>query len=150
MKAIKTIFAAFVLLLTTVSFGQTQPIDENGLAIGGYDLVSYHSSQPTKGLVKYQVKHNKATYYFVSSENLKAFKANPEKYLPAYGGFCAWGVAAKKAKFPIDPETYDIIDGKLYLFFNGEVEGKMLNTLLPWNAETSSLKKDGDKNWKKM
>ncbi len=78
------------------------------------------------------------------------FKANPDKYLPQYGGFCAWGVAEKMSMFPINPETYDIVDGKLYLFFDGDFKGKPLNTMLPWNAETTKLKKAANKNWLAM
>lgn len=136
---------------TMMAYAQAQiaPIDKNGLAIGGYDLVSYFSGTAKKGFEAYSTKFNKATYQFSSKENLETFKKNPEKFLPQFDGYCAWGVAAKDSKFPINPETFDIVDGKLYLFFNGPFNGKMLNTLSPWNAKTTELLKKGHSNWKK-
>lgn len=150
MKTIKTLLTSALLFTALLVNAQTQPIDANGLAIGGYDVVAYFNEGATKGKSTITANYNKATYRFSSKENKMAFNKNPEKYLPQYGGFCAWGVAEKKATFPINPETYDIVDGKLYLFFNGDFKGKNLNTMLPWNAETSKLKEEGDKNWMSM
>ena len=82
--------------------------------------------------------------------NRKAFQKSPKKYLPQFGGYCAWGVAEKETKFPINPETFDIVEGKLYLFFNGPFNGQPFNTLEPWKAETSRLMKAAHKNWNKV
>ncbi len=145
----------FTLLVTLLAIGtfvqaQTQPIDENGLAIGGYDVVAYFSGEAKEGSEKYTAKYNDATYRFSSKDNLKDFKKNPQAYLPQYGGYCAWGVGAKNTKFPINPKTFDIIDGKLYLFYNGPFEGKTFNTLIPWNADTSTLIEEANSNWKNI
>lgn len=150
MKVFKNVMMAALVLLTTHIFAQTAPVDDNGLAIGGYDVVSYFSEGATMGKKSISTTHDGATYYFSTKENMKMFKADPDKYLPQYGGFCAWGVAEKESMFPINPETYDIVDGKLYFFFDGDFKGKPLNTMLPWNEETSKLKEMADKNWKAM
>ena len=86
-------------------------------------------------------------FYFSSQENLKAFKENPTKYVPQYGGFCAYAMGVKGSKVPVNPETFEIRDGKLYLFYN---RGST-NTLSLWTKEgAEQLKVKADKNWKKI
>lgn len=147
MRTIKSILLIIAFSITSISMAQIAPVDDNGLAIGGYDVVAYFSGKAKKGLESYSTKHNGATYYFANRTNRSAFKKEPEKYLPQFDGYCAWGVAEKETKFPINPETFDIVDGKLYLFFNGPFNGKPFNTLEPWKAETSRLKKAAHMNW---
>lgn len=145
MKNIKSIvLIAFAALISNLASAQIEPIDKNKLAIGGYDLVSYFTPEKaTKGSEKFAVEYNGANYYFASAKNQKAFKANPEKYLPQCDGYCAWGIAADKGNFPINPLTYRVVDGKLYLFFNGLHEGKQFNSLTEWD-------KDEKKNMQKL
>ena len=93
-----------------------------GLALRGYDPVAYFTEgKPVMGQVTYAATHNDATYRFATKANLKAFKANPEKYVPQYGGFCAYGVAVG-AKFDGDPHLWRIVDGKLYLNLNPKIQ----------------------------
>lgn len=150
MRVLKNAIAAILFLASTSLFAQVEPVDKNGLAIGGYDVVSYFSEGAMKGKKSISTQHDGATYYFSSQKNLNMFKADPDKYLPQYGGYCAWGVAEKMSKFPINPETFDVVDGKLYLFFDGDFKGKPLNTMLPWNAETTKLTEAANKNWMAM
>ena len=150
MNNLKAVLLIAFLSISSFSFAQIAPIDDNGLAIGGYDVVAYFSGEATQGSENYSTEFNDATYYFSSAENLAAFKESPKQYLPQFDGYCAWGVGAKEAKFPINPETFDIVDGKLYLFFNGPFNGETFNTLLPWNTETSKLVEASHVNWKKM
>jgi len=150
MKTIKYIILVIAISLTSNSIAQIAPVDNNGLAIGGYDVVSYFSGKAQKGVMSYSATHKGVTYYFVDKTNRNTFKKSPEKYLPQFDGYCAWGVAEKETKFPINPETFDIIDGKLYLFFNGPFDGKTFNTSIPWNAETSRLMKAAHNNWTKV
>lgn len=148
MKTIKFIYAlALVAIISITAGAQTKPVDENGLAIGGYDVVSYFSNKALKGDAKITAKHNNATYLFATSANRDAFKANPTKYLPQFDGYCAWGVAAKSTKFSINPETFEVIDGKLYLFFNGPFNGSNFNTLEAWNQDEANLLKAANTNW---
>ncbi len=149
MKLLQTTALVLFLAIFSTLQAQVAPIDDNGLAIGGYDVVAYFSGTAAQGSEAYKTEHNKVTYHFASKENLEAFKANPTQYLPQFDGYCAWGVAAKDSKFPINPETFDIVDGKLYLFFNGPFDGENFNTLTPWNAETTKLIKEGHANWDK-
>ncbi|NAS32522.1 YHS domain-containing protein [Flavobacteriaceae bacterium R38] len=150
MKRIKFLVLGLILSIGSSVDAQIEPVDANGLAIGGYDVVAYFSGVAKRGFESYSTKHNGATYYFSSEENKEAFKKSPKKYLPQYDGYCAWGVAAQNTKFPINPETFDVVDGKLYLFFNGPFKGNIFDTSIPWNAETTSLIAAGKKNWPKV
>ncbi|MDR6830794.1 YHS domain-containing protein [Bosea sp. BE271] len=90
----------------------------DGVALHGFDPVAYFvQKRPLKGDPEITYQHNGVTYEFYSASNLELFKKSPEKYIPQYGGFCAFAVAAG-AKADIDPYAYAINDGKLYLNFS--------------------------------
>lgn len=91
-------------------------------AVQGYDVVSYHSAKrPIRGNGNFVAIHKGATYQFSSKANLATFNSNPEKYVPAYGGYCAFGVSVGK-KFIGDPEVWRIVDGKLYLNLDTSIQ----------------------------
>ncbi len=121
-------------------------IDKNGLAILGYDPVNYFLGSAKKGSPSYSLKHNGITYYFFSSNNLELFKKSPSKFEPMYGGWCAYAMGATGDKVEIDPETFKIVDGKLYLFYNTFFN----NTLLKWNKDEKNLNKKANDNWVKI
>ncbi len=93
-----------------------------GLAAHGFDVVSYFTDgKPAQGDAKFAVVHKDASYRFASKANLDAFTANPTKYEPAFGGYCAYGVSVN-AKFDGDPRYWKIVDGKLYLNLSAEIQ----------------------------
>ena len=147
MKNLNLLLTVIIVAIASTVTAQTPPVDENGLAIGGYDVVAYFSNTAVKGKTKITAEYNKATYQFSTKENRNAFKKNPSKYVPQFDGYCAWGVAAQDTKFPINPETYDIVDGQLYLFFNGPFDGTPFNAIEPWNVETTALRKTAHEKW---
>jgi YHS domain-containing protein len=151
MKKLKSlVLIAIVALFSNNALAQVEPVDKNKLAIGGYDVVSYFkANKAQKGDKKNVVEYNGAKYYFASAENKKSFKANPEKYLPQCDGYCAWGIAEDKGNFPINPETFKIVGGKLYLFFNGPHDGKQFNSLVEWNKDEKRLLKNLSEKGKK-
>ena len=104
-------------------------LDSGGIALEGYDPVSYHRQGPEKGKNALALDYNGATYLFSNSDNLETFKASPDQYLPAYGGWCAWAMLDLGEKVEVDPKTYKIIDGTSYLFYNAF----FVNTLTKWN-----------------
>ncbi|MGY5452398.1 YHS domain-containing (seleno)protein [Agarivorans sp. MS3-6] len=115
-------------------------VDSNDLAIKGYDPVAYFSSgQPTQGTADFSATHNNAIYHFSSASNRDAFKAEPAKYAPQYGGYCAFGVAMEK-KFETDPNAWKIVDGKLYLNLDKKVQQR-------WLENTHELIVDANQNW---
>ncbi|MEQ9617696.1 MAG: YHS domain-containing (seleno)protein, partial [Deltaproteobacteria bacterium] len=109
----------------------------------GYDLVSYHTEgKPVRGDGNNLVVYEGVTYLFANEENKNAFEKNPEKYLPAYGGWCAFGVSVNK-KFVGDPEVWKIVDGKLYLNLDRNIQ-KMWFEDIPGNIAKA------DKNWEQI
>ena len=93
-------------------------LDKSGLAIQGHDPVAFFSDhKPVKGKAELGLRHNGALYYFASKEHRDAFKAGPEKYEPAFGGYCAYGVSKNKL-VEIDVEAFQVVDGKLLLQYS--------------------------------
>lgn len=120
---------------------------KKGYAVNGYDVVSYFKGKALEGNEDYVARFDGVKFKFVSKENLETFNSDPRAYLPKYGGFCAYAVAVAGKKVSVNPETYEIRDGELYLFYNS---GKN-NTLESWLAESPErLKLQGDTNWAKI
>lgn len=119
---------------------------DNGVANRDFDPVSYFSGKPAKGTSKFKADYKGITYYFVNEQNLEAFKKNPSKYEPAYGGWDAYLFASQGKKEKSDPTNYKIIDGKVYLFYN--FNGK--NNIIAWKRNEKQYKKSGDARWKKL
>jgi len=127
------------------------PVDKNKIANGGYDMVSYFTDNAAqKGKPEFTVELKGVKYQFVSEEHKNLFKDSPEKYLPVCNGYCAWGVAEKGKKVPVNPETFKLINGKLYLFFNGDFNGSLFNTLPEWNKNEAKLLTQLPVNWDKL
>ncbi|HJS54893.1 MAG TPA: YHS domain-containing (seleno)protein [Chitinophagaceae bacterium] len=121
-------------------------LKKSGLAIEGYDPVAYFkNNKAMEGNKEFAVNHQGVTYYFSSGENKDAFIKNPEFYEPQYGGWCAYAMGKEGDKVSVDPETFKIINGKLYLFYNKFFN----NTLTSWNKDETNLKIAADKNWQK-
>ncbi len=142
------IFTLLVCICSTYLFSQS--IDYNikkGFAVNGYDVVSYFSNQSKEGENKFISEFNNIKYKFSSKENLDLFEKHPEKYLPQYGGYCAYAIAEKADKVSINPKTFQVKDGKLYLFYNAWGT----NTLELWQKENKDkLQKKADENWEKI
>lgn len=113
------------------------------VGVQGYDLVSYHTSEkPLKGNGNHIVEHHGITYQFINKKNQEKFARDPHKYLPAYGGYCAYGVAVGK-KFVGDPDVWKVVDEKLYLNLDNKIQGI-------WNNDISGNIKKADTNWMKI
>ncbi len=139
-----------LLFVFTFSLTHAQQVDYNvngGAVAEGYDVVSYFNGNAIEGSEDYKTTHEGAIFYFSNSKNLKEFQANPVKYTPQYGGWCAYAMGLKEDKVKIDPKTYEIRDGKLYLFYNSWG----INTLKSWLAENpKTLQANADVNWNKI
>ncbi len=117
---------------------------EKGIAIQGYDPVAYFvQKKAVKGNKQFTVSAEGIIYYLSSNSNKELFLKDYKKYEPQYGGWCAYAMGASNEKVEIDPETFKIIDGKLYLFYHSWVN----NTLNKWNKDEANLKANADKNW---
>lgn len=117
---------------------------EKGIAIAGYDPVSYFiEGKATLGNKANMYIIEGVTYYFINSKNKATFIKEPKKFEPQYGGWCAYAMGSTGEKVEIDPETFKINNGKLYLFYHSWVN----NTKTKWDANELPLKLKADKNW---
>jgi YHS domain-containing protein len=115
-------------------------VDSQGVILKGYDPVAYFTQKKAvKGSPKYKTTYEGATYYFSSAEDLAVFKKSPSKYVPQYGGFCANGMANRKAA-DIDPSVFFVLKGKLYVCASPEAEKEFQSNV------KANLQK-ADKNW---
>ena len=142
LKTTPLLFLLFFLVKTSITNAQ-QNLSKSGLAVSGYDLVSYHSAKPVKGTAEHKVTHRDAVYYFKDQANKEAFKKDPEKYLPQYGGWCAYAMGANGKKVSINPESFTLEEGKLYLFY----KTAFTDTRKKWIGKTAKLKEKANRNW---
>jgi YHS domain-containing protein len=148
----KTSIILLLILVVTTSFSQNtrKRISEfnleNKVAIQGYDPVAYFAQKKAlKGKATLTTTYDGIVYNFSSQANKDTFLKNPTNYEPQYGGWCAFAMGEINEKVEINPETFKILDGKLYLFYNAFFN----NTLKSWNKDEINLKKKADTNWKK-
>jgi YHS domain-containing protein len=120
---------------------------ESGLAIKGYDPVSYFTQgRAEKGKKEHSVSDRGVIYYFTSGTDKDLFLSNPAKYEPQYGGWCAYAMGHDGSKVEVDPETFKITDGKLFLFYHQIFN----NTLKTWNQDETRLHTQADAHWQKI
>lgn len=140
----RSILAAAVMsvaLLSTAVLAMDYTHSTPGL--GGYDPVAYFTDgKPVRGSGYHVTEFNGVTYAFANADHLETFEANPEKYVPAYGGYCAYGVAVGK-KFVADPEVWKIVGGKLYVNLDRDIQRK-------WQKDVPGHIETADANWLKI
>jgi len=141
----KLFLALFVATLALPLAAQTKTLlnlDKSGLAIQGYDPVAFFTDgKPVKGKPELGLRHHGALYYFASKEHRDLFKADPVKYEPVFGGYCAYGVSRNKL-VEIDVDAFQIVDGKLLLQyskgvrddFNKDTKGNLGKANANWPA----------------
>ncbi len=113
---------------------------DSKLALDGYDAVAYFTeNKPVKGDAAHSLTHDGVEWHFASAANRDAFAAEPAKYAPQYGGHCAWATAQNKVA-PGDPNVWKIVDGKLYLNYNANVQTR-------WNKDIPGFITKADANW---
>lgn len=144
-----------LLMLFNVSFVCAQVdlrkknfnLSQSNLAIQGYDPVAYFTdNKAVEGSRNFAIVHEGVLYYFSSQQHKDLFKASPTKYEPQYGGWCAYAMGATGEKVEIDPETFKIFNGKLYLFYHSWSN----NTLPKWNKDEANLKLKAEVNWQRI
>lgn len=139
-----------VILLAFVSTLSAQQIDYNtkkNFIAEGYDVTEYFNNKAVKGDSKFTTTLDNVKYKFANKENLEKFKSDPNKFVPQYGGYCAYAIAVNNEKVDINPKTFEIRDGKLYLFYNSWG----VNTLQKWiDEDPKKLQEKADTNWQKI
>ncbi len=154
-KAIGSVLLIWFLLMFALDTSTAQEMSnesahaniKKGIGISGYDLVAYFiDDKAIKGNKKITAIHKGITYYFSSGDHKKLFLENTEQYIPAYGGWCAYAMGLDGSKVKIDPKTFKIVDGKLYLFYNFYLN----NTLKDWNKNEKELLEKADRYWAEL
>jgi YHS domain-containing protein len=147
----KNIIVILFVLFAFKGFAQNQNIRisefnlEKKVAILGYDPVAYFKQRKAiKGNKELVASFEGVKYYFSSLGNKDTFLKKPSAYEPQYGGWCAYAMGDSGQKVEVNPETFKIIDGKLYLFYNTYFS----NTQKSWNKNQSNLIEKADGDWK--
>ena len=129
-----------LLLFCQIAFAQNEIFSKSEQAIQGYDPVAYFKeSKPVKGNRAYVYRWKDVQWFFVNEENLNDFKANPEKFAPQYGGFCAYGMPGGH-KTPTSAYAWSMMDGKLYLNYDTKVRSL-------WKKDQAGFIKKANHNW---
>ena len=141
------LFALLVALgvpaLASASPAPSVSATEQGIAIGGYDPVAYFTDGgPRQGKPEFAAQHDGATWWFASAEHKAMFAADPDKYMPAFGGFCAYGTS-RGYLVKIEPEAWSIVDGRLYLNYD-------LGVRDTWMKDTKGYIDQAKANWPKL
>lgn len=139
------VFAVFLCFFASVPYGYAEEDIYTGFfsknAVSGYDTVAFFTEgKAVKGKKAHRVNYMGVDWLFFSEKNKKTFIENPDNYRPQYGGFCAWAVAANKAKAPGNIKYWKIVDDKLYLNYNKEVQEK-------WLMDIPGFIESGDRHW---
>ena len=140
MKKVAFLLAIAMLLSTAALAKNLVNVDKNGLAIKGYDPVAYFTdNKPVMGSQQFQSSYNGATYYFASAEHKRLFDAEPQKYAPQFGGYCAYG-ASKNKTVPIKPSAFEVLNGRLLLQYDEDVRDT-------FNKDQAGNLNKADSNW---
>ncbi|HRK64743.1 MAG TPA: YHS domain-containing (seleno)protein [Terricaulis sp.] len=139
-------FAILSALSAAPAAAQQAPVHTgllSNVAVGGYDPVAYFTDgRPVRGSAEFRTMHQGFEYRFASAAHLAAFRANPARYLPQYGGYCAWAVSQGYTAAG-NPRNWRIVDGKLYLNYNSEIQQR-------WERDIPGFIRSGDANWPRV
>jgi YHS domain-containing protein len=139
----KKVFLLLLLLVSVPVFGQNKTLlnlDRQGIAIQGYDPVAFFTqNRPVKGRPEFETKYNGARYLFASADDKSTFDANPAKYEPQFGGFCAYA-ASQNHTAPVKIEAFQIVNGRLLMQYD-------LGVRKEFNKDTQGNLQKADKNW---
>jgi YHS domain-containing protein len=131
------------LLTAAPAYADQSPVHTgilSNVAVGGYDPVAYFADgRPARGTTQHRTTYQGHEYRFASAEHLAAFRANPTRYLPQYGGYCAWAISQNYTA-PGNPLNWRIVNGRLYLNYNDEIQQR-------WERDIPGFIQRADANW---
>lgn len=138
--------AASALAVATPAHADQAPVYTGLLsrvAVGGYDPVAYFTDgRPVRGVEQFRITHQGYEYRFANAEHLAAFRANPARYTPQYGGYCAWAVSQGYTAAG-NPQNWRIVDGRLYLNYNDEIQQR-------WEQDLPTRIREANANWPRV
>jgi YHS domain-containing protein len=147
----RKLLTAIALAFTALTFASPAFADErpvytapfSNVGVNGYDVVAYFTDgRPVRGTTQFRTTHQSIEYRFASAEHLAAFRAEPARYLPQYGGYCAWAVSQGYTA-SANPNNWRIVDGKLYLNYNTEIQER-------WNRDIPGHIRNANANWPRV
>ena len=144
----KSVFILLFLTQAVSALAADEPVkpvntDSAGLALKGYDAIAYFTAgKPVQGSTAHEYQWAGATWRFASAENRERFAQDPEAYAPQFGGYCAWAVS-RNYTADIDPQAFDIVNGKLYLNYSKLVQ-------LRWKVQRDQNIRKAEQNWPKL
>ncbi|MEO0972850.1 MAG: YHS domain-containing (seleno)protein [Pseudomonadota bacterium] len=139
-RKLLTAVAATALACSAAFAGVETDTDANDVILAGHDAVAYFTEgKPVVGSAEFTATYNGAIYRFASAENRNTFRADPARYAPAYGGYCALGTAFGK-KFSVDGKAFEVVDGQLYVNKNRKVYQS-------WRKDIPGNIEKADGNW---
>ena len=142
----KRLFLLLMLISSIPAFGQSKSLlnlDKSGVALQGYDPVAFFTqNRPVKGNPQFESKYADARYFFSSAEDKAIFDANPAKYEPQFGGFCAYGVS-RGHTVPIKIEAFQIVNGRLLMQYDLDVKND-------FNKDPQGNLQKADQNWPRL
>jgi YHS domain-containing protein len=142
----KRLFLLLMLVSSIPAFGQSKSLlnlDKSGVALQGYDPVAFFTqNRPVKGNPQFESKYAGARYFFSSAEDKAIFDANPAKYEPQFGGFCAYGVS-RGHTVPIKMEAFQIVNGRLLMQYDLDVKND-------FNKDPQGNLQKADQNWPRL
>jgi YHS domain-containing protein len=142
LNVIRSVAAVLAMAFVSAAYAG-EFYEKDGVALRGYDPVAYFKDgRPVKGTAEYRAEYKGSTFHFASQANRDSFAADPAKYAPQYGGYCAYGTAGGY-KAAIDPAAFTVVDGKLYLNYNRDVQKD-------WSKDVPGFVSKADKNWPKV
>lgn len=137
------LFLLFMLGVSTLASAKPVNTTFTGLALKGYDPVAYFTlGRPVKGDARLTFEWKGATWRFSTTEHRNAFIAEPERYAPSYGGYCAWAMSQGRLA-NIDPEAWKIVSGKLYLNYNDDIQKR-------WERDIPGFIAKADVEWARL
>ena len=137
MKRVKHILLLVLVALLSTGTAYAADYSKSTTGVQGYDLVSYHTGEkPLRGNGNHLAEYQGVTYLFINDTNKKKFQKNPKQYVPAYNGYCAFGVSVGK-KFVGDPNVWRLVDGKLYLNLDTKIQAMWLKDI-PGNVKKAN------------
>lgn len=142
-----TLISIFTITTNAQVVNEHLNINKKQIAVDGYDLISYFlENEAVTGKKEFNYTYKGAHYFFSSEKHLKIFKTNPAKYLPKFGGWCAYYMAKNGKKERVDSKSFLIIDGHLYLFYEYFFNDKKEK----WLESEIDLREQAEQNWKKI
>ena len=149
----KKLTLGIILLTFLNSFCQEKELRTNlynlnkkNISLSGYDPISYFNNNPIKGKSVISFDLEGAIFYFANESNKQKFSKAPDNFIPQYGGWCAYALGKKAELMDVDPKTYKITNGKLYLFYDSFFS----NVIDLWNKDEVALIEKANRNWQKV